>query len=554
RMLVRWVAREIVADHPYSYNPLYARRTLSLGAEAIPALLAASGSAHALLRENAIGLLAAFSEPRLEVVKALHEALADPDAVARNRALEGLIRWGHKDTEKALIQSLKSNRDPYFTAYAVQALGRMGSVEARTPLLRLLKGDHRDKGDLWHTAVQALGRIPDPKGETRRALKTFQRFCAGRPEAFDQLPGMAPDAPDRPGDRARLLVDAATIAGARLGDDASKKRLLKILKEGSGAPQDGGGGVFRRQTVDPVLGAIEPSNQIQAIEALAALSEDDQLERIVRESRDFILRGYALDQVLRGGRRVDFVRKVAEDAALPSVLRVQAMEALALGEATREGAIAVAKSMVRGYLEKRDAAGPRRARRPDLDQDAIPSYECLAAIKLLGRHGALEAAALVDVVRRAREAGDYERLEGPEAPEDEERGRGRNVPAPGQVTRTTLKAFPALFETAVVELGRAATDPALAELLKVLQERGGPGRAEAALALGNFRRLAAADALLQALEDPEPWVRYAAYRSLRKLSGAEGFADWLFGSPAERAAAVKAWREWRAAKGQELPG
>ncbi len=59
-MLVEWAARELVADHLHAYNPLFARRILSLGGEALPALWFCARSDHSLLRENAAGLLASF--------------------------------------------------------------------------------------------------------------------------------------------------------------------------------------------------------------------------------------------------------------------------------------------------------------------------------------------------------------------------------------------------------------------------------------------------------------------------------------------------------------
>jgi hypothetical protein len=79
-------------------------------------------------------------------------------------------------------------------------------------------------------------------------------------------------------------------------------------------------------------------------------------------------------------------------------------------------------------------------------------------------------------------------------------------------------------------------------------------RLPAALALGTVPTKAACDALLEALDDDDPWVRYGAYRSLKKISGESHFADWIFGAKGERDAAVSAWKEWRQKKDGELKG
>lgn len=47
-------------------------------------------------------------------------------------------------------------------------------------------------------------------------------------------------------------------------------------------------------------------------------------------------------------------------------------------------------------------------------------------------------------------------------------------------------------------------------------------------------------------------MRHAAYRSLRKISTQNHFADWLFGGKAERSKAVSAWKDWRLKEGAGL--
>jgi len=581
QMLIRWAAQELVAEHPYSYNPLYARRTLSLGAEAIPVLLACSQSEHALLHENAIGLLAAFDTPDEAVLAQLRKAAAGRDPVAGLRALEGLVRWRDVKTEEMLVRSLIAD-EKQRRLYAIQALGRMGSVKAKPALQGIVANDRNDQGETWMIAVAALSRISDTDGKTVKRLQSLLATCERRPPGLEVGPGSGADVPDAPGARAELLAQEAMIALARLGDESSRKVLLAVVDRPPDDEPDNPR-AFRRRLADPVLGGVEAFNQLLAIEALAEMGEEGRtrLKRIVDNSEDIVLRGYALNQLLRQGEESTYIVELARDGSLPSVLRVQAMEGLARSEAGRSEAIQVARSMVEGYLgeplepkkeekkaENKEAekgagkeagkpqdpapspGGKRRAARAQ-QSESIPSYECLSALKVLGRYGPLPPAPLVKLLSRARARADYERLEGPKSTPQ---GPGGGRAGVGRVNETTLRAFPALFETVVVELGRLAEAESASELVKVLQDPSGPGRVEAALALGNHPTRAVTDALIAALEDKEPWVRYSAYRSLKKIStGETHFADWLFDqSRPRRAEAVKAWQAWRETKGAEL--
>jgi len=570
KMLVRWASRELVSDHPYAYNPSYARRTLSLGAEALPVLMACSNSEHPLLCENATGLLASFDTYDEEVLQQLRKIFRGKDPVARNRALEGLIHWGDSQTQDLLIKAVKGG-DRYLSAYAVQALGRLSSAKARSLIQEILTKNPGDRGDTWMTAVVALSRIADADGKTRKLLKKVAMVWQTQPGYLEMGPGAGADIPDRPGDRADLLVEAAMIALARLGDEAGQRDLLRRLpglgkdaggereKQGRGlnppgAPQPAPG---RQAFVDPVLGNLQAFNQLLAIEALAHMGEDGRkhLKDVANRSTDFILRGYALDHLMRLGQDGEFVLKLAKDTLLPSVLRVQAMEGLARVEQSRDSALEVAGSMVSDYLGK-GGAGQMKVdplRQVDLaESQNVPSYECLAALKLLGRYRPPDVDTLVKVLERAKARGDYEHMEAERAKNLDPVPGGRPA-GPGMVNQATLRAFPPLFETAVVELGRLADRSSAGELIKILKDTSGPGRVEAVLALGNIQSQAACDALLGALEDSEPWVRYAAYRSLKKLSGESHFADWLFGEAGERRKAVSAWKEWRRGKGTKLP-
>jgi hypothetical protein len=349
-----------------------------------------------------------------------------------------------------------------------------------------------------------------------------------------------PDVPDQPGDRARLIVQTAMLARAKLGDVAARKELLDLIQAGP-APPGKAAGRFLRQTQDPVLARIEAFNQLLAIEALATMGDAGRavLRDIVTKSTDIVLRGYALEFLIRLGVNGDFVLKIADDAALPTVLRVQAVEGLVRKASRRKPALDVAESMVAAYLGEAGAQPGGRLGRRAASAEHFPSYACLSALKLLGTHRPQPLDTLLRVLRQAERNGDYERLV----------KSGARVGGRGGIDKVSLQAFPALYEVAVVELGRLDDPEAVDPLIKILEKIGGPGRPEAALALGHYRTRPAFDALLAALSAETPWLRYAAYRALREMTGANHFADWLFGSASERQRAIAAWTAWRDEKG-----
>ncbi len=554
RMLIKWATRELVSDHPYAYNPLYARRTLSLGGEAVPVLLACVQSRHALLRENACGILAAYNRQDEEIMVALRTQSRGKDPVARNRALEALVALRDKETEKFLLKTLKSS-DRRLRVHAVAALGRMGSVAARKEIRRSIRRSTQDRGDSWLTAALALSRLSDADGASRKLLARLKKLVRrlGTKLAYPGT-GVNPDIPDRPQDRAELLVETITLAMARLGDRKARDEIFATLNH----PADQGRADRRgrRRFNDPVLGGIEPINQLLAIETLATMGGGEAreiLRKVVSKSADIVVRGFAFEHLMRGGRSDDFVLSTAEKESMPTVLRVQAMKALARASGTREQALAVAASMVEDYLTSKKSRSLKRG------TDRVASYACLAAIKLRGRHGSQSLGQLRDVLDTARARGDYERLESAKSAKEAQR-RG-----PGGSDQISLRAFPALYEAAVVELGRAHDIRAVEVLRPILADEDGPGRAEAALALGNYRTRETCDTLIATLEDGDPWVRYCAYRALRQVSSPPGggggqsashgafFADWLFGDKTARARAVRAWKGWRKESGAKLP-
>ena len=89
---------------------------------------------------------------------------------------------------------------------------------------------------------------------------------------------------------------------------------------------------------------------------------------------------------------------------------------------------------------------------------------------------------------------------------------------------------PAFLESASVALGRLGDFRAVPLLIKIMLAKFPSGSAEAALSLANYSCRTVFIALLQALKCDDGWIRFAAFRALKKLTGEDHFIDWIFAS------------------------
>lgn len=529
KMLIRWAARELVSDHYYAYNPVYGRRTLSLGAEAIPILAACSRSKHPILKQSATALLSAYSGYDLGVLERVRELAKGGDRVCAYRALAGLASGGDPVAEDILLKHLKSS-DRYYRAFALHYLGAMHSTRARALVRRVLASAPRDHGQTWMAAVPALAKMGDPDEKTRDLFQRVIRVTRGLPSIMDGPPTRwGPDNPDRKGDRARLIAQAAQIGLAYLGDTRYDAYLLGLF-DGEAPP----GGV-RRGRADPnPYPKIEGYNVIFALDALTRIGPKGatMLRTIIRTSGDTTIEAVALRRLadLAGSR--EFLVDTASSPNHSTSLRVQAMQYLAESDNTIADAIEAAEGLIDEYLSG-DPKPDQRAQR----YRRIPFYGCLAAVKLLGQRSPLPASRLVQIIERARALGHYERA----------RMINRKPSNPRQGNQgKLLEYFPPLYEVAIVELGRVAYPNSVWVLQNLLANPQAPGRAEAALALGNIPTKGVCESLLVALRSKDAWVRYCAYRSLRRIAAgqADHTCNWLFGTVSELRIAHRAWQEW----------
>ena len=112
------------------------------------------------------------------------------------------------------------------------------------------------------------------------------------------------------------------------------------------------------------------------------------------------------------------------------------------------------------------------------------------------------------------------------------------------ITRGEFTPRVALEEEILLALGRTGSPQAAELLIQLLGNRRGRFRAVGCLALGMTGQRAGAATLASFLLDPDPFVRYCAYRAIREVTGEDVFADWMFGASRERVAAAEEYYRW----------
>ena len=372
-------------------------------------------------------------------------------------------------------------------------------------------------------AVPALARMGTGVSDTTRTLQRLLGYVEGnvnrfKPSGFNLG---AADNPDRDGDRGRLIAESITIALAYLGDPRAGEELLAILERPE-ADQ-------RSLVTSGSIPGIEPYNQRFAMEALARLGRRgrSQLARILQSGYDIALRTFALFLLFQSQEADDVLLRTAESATDSPLLRVLATRLLALSEHTRERATSIARMRVERYVS---------SQRPPRDRsikttEALTVYEVTESLKLVGEQESLPVATWIRVIEEARYRRHHETL---------------TLGPPGTLGGRTLNYTPPLLEVALVELGRSEYTNVAWVFENILADIDGPARVEAALALGHSPGVETCRTLVALLDDGDPWVRYAAYRSLRKISGREYFALWLSSDRSTRHEAVAAWTQWLA--------
>jgi HEAT repeat protein len=502
-LAVRLAAVELTGGFPFALDPTFARRTLGLGEDAYFAVLECTKSPHPFLSRNAVVVLGHFARPETndELLKLFRES---KDPVVRVRALQAILRRGGA---KPLVPDLAkllstADKDEPMQALAMFALGHVGDPAGAAAVRDHLKRDS-DPDTLW-TAIPALARIRDASKETKEILARLEQITEGRFKGTDKVqikPDLNTPSSEEVGAKWKVLHQMAILALAMNGD---ARQADEVLRRG--------------------LDGFHPATHYLLVEALAGMGDKgiELLKKKVIEplAGEDVVRLEAMRR-LAAAKKLDgaYLKDLATGTKGPPV-RALALQLLA--DADEKLAKEACAKIVADYAKGTGDLPPGDA------------FVAGAAAQVGGRLQAFKAADLVPAVQRAWMAGAFSRREGKNEVD---------------ITKAEIKLYPALLESLVVELGRTGEAAGAATLVGVLTKSRAPqGRAEAALALGAVGGREAIDALCGALDDPDGWVRYCAYRSLKAQSGADHFCDWIFGDKGHRQKAAEAYRDWAKTK------
>jgi len=490
-MIRRLIAAEMVSGYAMAFDPSFARRTFGLGEEALDPLIEFSDSNHALLGQNATWVLARWDHPKAtEALRRVYRKSADP--VRRIRALGGLVRLRDSAIVPDLVTT-SSLGDKGMRAAALHALGYIGGDAARKRLRTVVEGGDADL--LW-SALPALARLPDSSEEGRRFLRGVERRLRGlcgnddqvkidneRQEFGGRTIFVTREAPKS---KWKILHQFAVLALAASQDESARKEVLARVK-------------------DKTFSSFHRATWFVLVETLVGMGPDGvaRAKSISTELRSEIeVRVHALRMLDREGK--------CDAAYLEERLRDSDLAGIALQ------LLEWSKPDVAVTICREAAAGKRHF----YGDDAL-----LALAQVGGRVGAWDAARAEDLLRLTQR--------------NETAVAQRRAEDQFNLMMVRIMVRPPVWESLLLECGRTGSKAVVPYLASVLRDpKRSAGRAEAALALGAIGGPEAVSALLLALEGDDPWMRFCAYRSLKTLSGKDHFADWIFGSKADRARAA----------------
>jgi HEAT repeat protein len=456
-------------------------------------------------------------------------------------ALGQLGQAGAADAVEALVAAL--DRDELVMA-AKEALVRVGPA-AVPPLMARLGDARLDRATVY---VDLLREIGDPRA-TPVLLDELSRGRLPEEPIVDALGAML-----RAGDK-RPMVDLVALLGA--ASPSLKRHAAEALR---GAVDARATSVLAAATADGDRAvrvfAIGELGRLGAREALPELtralgSSDEETAAAAARALGPLGDPRAVEPLVaalgRSERRVrreaaDALSRVADPAALPTLLRAvrtaapdrRASAIVALGGVTRHRSDAVARELLLGYAEGKDAAAALAA--VDAlgamgDRAAVPRLVRLVerfdddlrrrGLAALGDLGGDEATrALMSIL-----VGDFgdprTRAEAAWALGKLRSAAATSTPALAAALRASAPSVRANAAAALYRLGRAP-----GELGRLLDDRDPAARGNAALALGHDKSARAAIARL-AERDDDRHVRAAAKRALTVAASPSPAGDWI---------------------------
>ncbi len=527
QMIHRLALVELASGYPYGPQRRFARRLMSLGGEGLPALLHYSKDPHQLVRRNAVALLGRYTSPK--AVARLRALFGDPDRVVRNRALQSLTDRRDKAIVPALIGALQSP-DAGLRVQAAMALGLIGDRRGLTPLVQFVQRHGKDP-DALGAALPGIGRLAS-RTDTAvlKLLETLEANLRGKRVFGRTTPVFPPPMPDC-WSTEEVLAQACLLARAGMGSARARGRVIALIKAGKRRWLSKRVRtiykVLRRR--GKVLSQLAPSNQFFACEMLRRMGAqgnallvdvicDDGEETPVRAHALRFLEGAAAWTFLEiPGRLTRLIRD--SDSAL---IRMRAL--LRLEKIDAQLAVNLAREIVAKY-------GQGKADYKKMGDNWV----VIPAMRLLGRYAATNISQLKAVVHRAA-------LEQQAARQRIKKIKARaRIVSPGSLESISI---PPVLQTALLELGRTGRRAAEALLLSRLANTDEPGRGAAVLGLGAIGGKTIIARLVGALADGDPWVRFCAYRSLRRVTRADFFCDWFFASKPQLVQTIDRWKNW----------
>ncbi len=532
KLIHKLTLTELATGYPYSPDRRFARRVLSLDREGLTPVIALTAHKHAFVRRNAVALLGKY-DSQLASAK-LRELLDSTDRVVRNRAIQAVVDRQDKVAIPWLIRSLRS-RDRGLQVLAATALGHLRAEDAHRALVAFAMNNQADPDVLWAT-LPAIGRIGKPARKALAMVRQLeQKFSGNRFRFGESNPIYAPPVRDRV-TMADVLAEMCRIARSGMRDQGAQKALLAQIRQGQGKRSPPGrakktdvrGNIIRRR--GNVLKGISSPNLFFVCDILRRMGTAGNkllLEVVNDTSEESDVRAYALEH-LRFPTLLTFLESLEQLAGIArtsdvGLLRARALALLELHD--KETAIEIAKRILIEYsVGQADYTTMRR------------EWVVIPAMRLLGRCSANQPVILQRVIARAQAE-----------QEDGHRRREKNNAKlagkrNGQVPLITI---PPIVEVALLEIGRTGSLKAAPLLVSRATGGGRFGRAEAVLALGAIGGKRVIRHLIERLGDQDAWVRFCAYRSLRQITDADFFCDWIFGSGTSSIqATVKQWRAW----------
>lgn len=519
--MLRHLVRDDLADgEPYSLDPTYASRVLSLGEPAYAAVEAAARSSHSLLRRAAVVLLGNYPHP--EALEMLRQLSKDGDATVRTRALFSLFKKKDEKTVPDLLAMLAGD-DARGRPLAAYGLGLIGTKECVEPLCSAIDKNKED----WDTIVActvALGRCGSLNKEAalpvlKKLEESLRNPAGARFVEKTDLPRPQADNPDRGEVMNRMLLELATISLARLGD---KDGLAKANAIVQGKYEDSKNPIGWANSSGPQradqcesMKWLCPSSHWALIEMWAARPAAETAgylqQAVMNEKLNERLRCIALkaESLSKDKKFLQVALGLESPGVRAIALRELANVDEKLGQKAAEGVLAQFSS----------GAGMSKLN-PKGDTSVVVALEILYKLKKL------KVDSFKPVIMQALKEYTYEKPD---------------------VTAEGLKPFrfsPPILETCAWMLGNLGDKSAFA-LLKSLATTttAASARPEAIRALGHVPGEPSLTLLGTLLDDEDGFVRYNAFIALKMLTGKDDFCDWIYGSKEDRKEVTAKWKE-----------